>query len=565
MVKETFETRTTNNPPLSSIPTISTFNEFRPPSQPTVHALAALVMRLPRENRDLMYTLTELIKAATNGNTNGSHGTKTPFENLLPVFCAILGMTPDLLRVLCESEDVWRIPSTPVEPPTQSDAGVEEKLGTSQPSLTPVAVQSAPQREPPQTHTRSDDTPPSPHVEPKQRGKGGPSRPMTPPGHQGPIHDLMDTQGIEGADTEGSLPPAPTNFFAREGVIDELLDLVTRLASVALFGPVGIGKSAVALTLLHHDRVRATFGQHRYFLLCDNIANSLTDFLESLSDAININRTMDLTQFRSHLNASPPLILLLDGVDSLLDPLATEAENIHATIKEIGSYQHVCLLITSRMYSETPGFRSIKLSTLSEDGARDTFYNLCHMDRSPVVNNLIARLDFHPLSIDLLARAVDQNGWDESRLLREWNDGETRMIKTDDRRSLEAAIESALAFPTIQRLGTTAYEVLEAIAAFPGGVEENRIKRAFPHIRGVVEAINILSEFYLLEREGGYIKLLSPLRLHFMQHALTMIHARDREGHHGRPNDEEEIFYRCNGGRGGPFQDFNNGRGSNTL
>ena len=116
-------------PPSLSTLTMPTFNGVRPPSQSTIHALAGLVMRLPRENRDLLYTLVELIRATAKG----SHQTKMPLANLLLVFCPSLAIKPSLLRVLCESEDIWKPPPKTVETPAQSDAGVEEMSETSQP------------------------------------------------------------------------------------------------------------------------------------------------------------------------------------------------------------------------------------------------------------------------------------------------------------------------------------------------------------------------------------------------------------------------------------------------
>jgi hypothetical protein len=200
--------------------------------------------------------------------------------------------------------------------------------------------------------------------------------------------------------------------------VDEILYLTDQVASTALHGSIGVGKSFVALTVLHHNRTKATFGRNRHFMRCDDIANSLKGFLERLSDAIGTDRTTDIGQLRSHLESSPPRLLVLDGVDPILDPLAPEAEEITAIIEELGSSQHVCLVTTSRMYPDIHGFHRIEVPTLPEDGARETFYSHCNLGRSPAVDDLIARLDFHPLSIDLLARFVRENDWDETMLLR---------------------------------------------------------------------------------------------------------------------------------------------------
>lgn len=316
-----------------------------------------------------------------------------------------------------------------------------------------------------------------------------------------------------------ALPRAPTNFFPREQIVNEILDITDQAASTALFGSIGVGKSSVALTLLHHNRTEAKFGRNRHFLRCNNLTNSLEDFLKHLSCAIGISHTTDLGQLRSHFESSPPLIMLLDGVDHILDPLAPEAAEIYATIEEFGCYQHICLLTTSRMYPGILGFHRLEVPTLSEEDARDAFYGLCHLARSPVVNDLLTRLDFHPLSIDLLATAVRENGWDEPALLRVWDD-ETDVLRTQYQQRLKDAVELSFRSPTIQHLGTAAWEVLGAIAAFPYGFEERRLKRAFPGITEVEVVVDVLCRFSLLYRQDGFVKMLTPFRFYFLESML---------------------------------------------
>ena len=298
--------------------------------------------------------------------------------------------------------------------------------------------------------------------------------------------------------------------------MDDILDLTDQVASTALFGSIGVGKSSVALSLLHHNRTEVKFGRNRHFMRCGDLTNSLDVFLERLSDAIGINRTTEIEQLRSHLGSSPPLILLLDDVDSILDPLAPEAEDIFATIEEFGCYQHVCLLTTSRMYPEISGFHRVEVPTLSGSDARDAFYGLCHLDRSAVIDDLIARLDFHPLSIDLLANSVRENNWDESALLKAWDGGQAGGPETRYRQGLRDAVELSFRSPTIQNLGTAAREVLKAIAAFPCGVEERTLENTFPGIVGIGLVVDVLCKFSLLYRQDEFVKMLSPFRFYFL-------------------------------------------------
>ena len=317
-----------------------------------------------------------------------------------------------------------------------------------------------------------------------------------------------------------ALPQLPANRFPREEIVNEILDLTDQVASTALFGSIGIGKSSVALTLLHHNRSKVRFGRNRHFMRCDDLANSLEAFLERLSDAIGTSRNTDIDQLRSHLESSPPLILVLDGVDSLLDPPTPEAQGISAAIEELGCCQNVCLVTTSRMYPEIQGFHRIEVPAPSGRGGRDALYGLCNLGRSSVVDAIIAESAFHPPLIDLIATAVRENNWDESELLKAWNSDQTNSLKKAYHRNLEDAMKLSFRSPTVQNLGTVARDTLKAIAAYPEGVVEGKLEMIFPGIAGVGEVVAILCKFSLLYRQGGFVKMLSPFRSYFLDSML---------------------------------------------
>ena len=94
-------------PQVRKAPSLSTFNvptlNLRAPSKSLVKAFASLISRLPQENRDLTRTVAELIR----GTAMRSKETKMPLSNLMLVFCPSLAMSPPLLRVLCEAENIW--------------------------------------------------------------------------------------------------------------------------------------------------------------------------------------------------------------------------------------------------------------------------------------------------------------------------------------------------------------------------------------------------------------------------------------------------------------------------
>ncbi|GBE81224.1 hypothetical protein SCP_0309510 [Sparassis crispa] len=99
-------------PPSLSTLAMPSFATKRNVSESLLNALTWLIAQLPRENRDLLYTVVQLIKATADH----SKETKMPMGNLLLVFCPSLNMNPNLLRVLCEADCIWNgVPKPPVE------------------------------------------------------------------------------------------------------------------------------------------------------------------------------------------------------------------------------------------------------------------------------------------------------------------------------------------------------------------------------------------------------------------------------------------------------------------
>ena len=282
-----------------------------------------------------------------------------------------------------------------------------------------------------------------------------------------------------------------------------------QLASVALFGSIGIGKSFVARTVLNHDRTRTKFGERRYFMRC-HLTTSLEGFLTHLSDVIHT----DVELLQSHFRSSPPLMLVLDGVDSILNPLIHKSQEISATIEGFGIYEHVCIVTTSTIYPDIRGFRRVEVPTLSEDSARDIFYARCNLERSSAVDYLLAHLDFHPLFIELLAGRVLENRWDETSLVKAWHNDQMSVLKTCYYQRLKDAIEPALQSEMIKGLGTAAWNVLEAIAGSPDGVEGCELEE---RIVGAEEVVNVLWKFSLVRHEGRFVKMLLPVRSYFLE------------------------------------------------
>ena len=309
-------------------------------------------------------------------------------------------------------------------------------------------------------------------------------------------------------------PPSPRACFGRDELIENIVGLADNLQPVALIGAGGIGKTSVALTVLHHDRIKERFGANRRFVRCDQFPATSTHFLRRLSKVIGagVENLEDLTPLRRFLSSSEVLIIL-DNAESVLDPQGTDAKKIYATVEELAQTKTVCLCITSRITTVPQHCKRLVIPTLSIEAARDIFYGT-HDDsrQSRIIDNLLRCLDFHPLSITLLATAASHNMWDYNRLAKEWDIHRAQVLRIDYNQSLAATIELSLTSPTFLKLGPSAYDLLGVVAFFPQGIDEDNLDWLFPAISNIKDIFDKFCVLSLTHRSNGFVTMLAPIR-----------------------------------------------------
>ena len=247
------------------------------------------------------------------------------------------------------------------------------------------------------------------------------------------------------------------------------------------------------------------------------------------------------------------MILFLDNAESILDPAGPDSQEIYAIVEELTRFDNICVGMTSRISTVPSDCQRPFIPTLTMESACDIFYGIYkNGERSDIISNLVKQLDFHALSITLLATVASHSMWDYCRLAKEWKTKRAQVLRTNRNESLAATIELSLASQTFSqltpssppsqthqkrvspsifhklipclvshepipsltshKLAPSAREILEVVAFFPQGIDEDNLDWLFST---VYDRRNIFDQFCILSltyRSDGFIRMLAPIR-----------------------------------------------------
>ncbi|KAH7918329.1 hypothetical protein BV22DRAFT_1200013 [Leucogyrophana mollusca] len=316
-------------------------------------------------------------------------------------------------------------------------------------------------------------------------------------------------------------PPKPSMFFGRDGLVRDAVESLNTQHHVLLVGPGGIGKSSIAKAILNEDTVVARFKDRRFFVRFDDInASQVTygAFIGRIAGVLGLRSNL-LSSVKTSL-ATSEAFLVLDNAETFQDAASdTDSYRIAEAIDELGSLPSVTMMLTTRNRRVSMNLRyaTIDVPALAANAARQAFTEIYPVDGSQaIVDGLLSALDFHALSINLLAHVAKENRWTPDELMRSWGQEKTHLLHIGEGklRSLSATIELSLTSSSITKLGDDARRVMEVAAFLPQGINENALEDFFPDIANIRSVVDALCRLSLMYRKSGVYTMLSPIRMY---------------------------------------------------
>ncbi|TFK48584.1 hypothetical protein OE88DRAFT_1810445, partial [Heliocybe sulcata] len=317
-------------------------------------------------------------------------------------------------------------------------------------------------------------------------------------------------------------PPKPSIFCGRDQETSDAVHLLTSKAisqpNLAILGSGGMGKTSLALTILHHAAVKAHFKDQVYFVPCES-AQSTEQLVYHIATVLPFKKQEEdiLTSIDSFLHRSSRLLLILDNFETPYYQAKMEESTLEV-LKRMTSIPGVSLILTMRASTAPHGIqwdRSILLHGLPMEASRQAFLGTSHSSsEQTVIDQLLKELDGVPLAIKLISNLAQLDS--PANLLKEWQERKTAMLAEPGRgrlENIEVSIELSLQATVVQDC-QDAIPLLALIAHLPDGLlqAKDTLEKKAPYIYLGPAARRALKQAALMDDSGEQMNILSPVR-----------------------------------------------------
>ena len=265
--------------------------------------------------------------------------------------------------------------------------------------------------------------------------------------------------------------------------------------------------------------MKKRFGENCCFIRCDRFPATLVHFLSRLSKVTgaDVENPQDLTPLFPFLS-SKEMLIVLDNAELILDLRGANSQEIYALVEELCYLGTISLCTTSWISTIALECTALEVPNLSIEAAYDAFCRIQtqnQFEQLDILDHILDKLDFHPLSVTLLATVALQSRWDAKRLLNEWEEHRRGTLQVEHQTSLDSTIEFSLTSPLFREFGLDARWLLEVVVFYPQGVNEKDVNWLFPTIPDATRILNQLCTLSLAHRSNWFNTTLAPLRDHF--------------------------------------------------
>lgn len=308
--------------------------------------------------------------------------------------------------------------------------------------------------------------------------------------------------------------PGLRNCFGREEEIRQLVDSLCAdpPPPVPVLGQAGIGKSTVVTAALHDPRVKARYGERRYFVRADG-ATDRESLVGEIARGLGLQDGSDSEARLFEILEQSALVLALDDAET---SYWAETEAVEDLLSQLAAVPGLALVISLRGEQRPLGPRwreAIRLRPLLPTPAREAFLAVAgeRFRHDPVLDRLLAAVDGWPLALTLLAHRAEMEH-DLSSLWELWAAKRTELLRSVDDKSrlnIDVCLELSINSP---RMTEDSRRLLSLLGVLPEGIVRDRLKAFFPQAQQALSAAAVLRQVGLALDEEGRIRSLAPVR-----------------------------------------------------
>jgi len=319
-------------------------------------------------------------------------------------------------------------------------------------------------------------------------------------------------------------PPRPSIFFGRDDIVKDIVNILLRPKQrhVALIGPGGIGKTSIAKAVLNEELIVSMF-HARIFVTFDDIAYSMMTyqtFLDRIAEAIGAPVSTRMAVMH-RLKILSSILVVVDNAEIFAECGPDAFRDISKMLDSIGTLSRI--VFTTRVSDTVPSnlvWSRIQVDTLERNAAFATFsatYELEDITQS--TERIIGELEYHPLSINILANAAAVNRWSLRQLEENWlRQRKSSILETakDRYHSVGITFEISVSCSAFDETRVLVLKLLRAVSFLPEGVH----RRDLDSILQVDNAISIAESICrcsLAYWRGDRLTVLSPIRIYIME------------------------------------------------